>query len=276
MILSTKTILDEIVEGVREDLASSKSKMDESDLRKSLDDLPSTVSMIDALKIRSTRITRRSHKINVIAEVKQASPSKGLLVDEFSPSEIAKVYEEAGASAVSVLTEKKRFLGSLSDLSEVSSSIKIPVMRKEFIFDPYQIFEARASGADAILLIATILETNLLADLRLLAEEYGMDSLVEVYSEEDLVRALEAGSKIIGVNNRDLKTFKVDTRNTLKIFSNIAPSDKKDFVLVSESGINGWVDVEPLVEAGIDAILVGESLMKSSSPKNLIRELRGE
>ena len=276
MILSTKTILDEIVEGVREDLASSKSKMDESDLRKSLDDLPSTVSMIDALKIRSTRITRRSHKINVIAEVKQASPSKGLLVDKFSPSEIATVYEEAGASAVSVLTEKKRFLGSLSDLSEVSSSIKIPVMRKEFIFDPYQIFEARASGADAILLIATILETNLLADLRLLAEEYGMDSLVEVYSEEDLVRALEAGSKIIGVNNRDLKTFKVDTRNTLKIFSNIAPSDKKDFVLVSESGINGWVDVEPLVEAGIDAILVGESLMKSSSPKNLIRELRGE
>ena len=276
MILSTKTILDEIVEGVREDLASSKSKMDESDLRKSLDDLPSTVSMIDALKIRSTRITRRSHKINVIAEVKQASPSKGLLVDKFSPSEIATVYEEAGASAVSVLTEKKRFLGSLSDLSEVSSSIKIPVMRKEFIFDPYQIFEARASGADAILLIATILETNLLADLRLLAEEYGMDSLVEVYSKEDLDRALEAGSKIIGVNNRDLKTFKVDIENTLKIFSNIAPSDKKDFVLVSESGINGWVDVEPLVEAGIDAILVGESLMKSSSPKNLIRELRGE
>ncbi len=276
MILSTKTILDEIVEGVREDLVSSKSIMEESDLRKSLDDLPSTVSMIDALKTRSTRITRRSHKINVIAEVKQASPSKGLLVDEFSPSEIATVYEEAGASAVSVLTEKKRFLGSLSDLSEVSSSIKIPVMRKEFIFDPYQIFEARASGADAILLIATILETNLLADLRLLAEEYGMDSLVEVYSEEDLDRALEAGSKIIGVNNRDLKTFKVDTGNTLKIFSNIAPSDKKDFVLVSESGINGWVDVEPLVEAGIDAILVGESLMKSSSPKNLIRELRGE
>ena len=276
MILSTKTILDEIVEGVREDLASSKYKMDESDLRKSLDDLPSTVSMIDALKIRSKRITRRSHKINVIAEVKQASPSKGLLVDEFSPSDIATVYEKAGASAVSVLTEKKKFLGSLSDLSEVSSSIKIPVMRKEFIFDPYQIFEARASGADAILLIATILETNLLADLRLLAEEYGMDSLVEVYSKEDLDRALEAGSKIIGVNNRDLKTFKVDIENTLKIFSNIAPSDKKDFVLVSESGINGWVDVEPLVEAGIDAILVGESLMKSSSPRNLIRELRGE
>ena len=276
MILSTKTILDEIVEGVREDLSSSKYKMDESDLRKSLDDLPSTVSMIDALKIRSKRITRRSHKINVIAEVKQASPSKGLLVDEFSPSDIATVYEKAGASAVSVLTEKKKFLGSLSDLSEVSSSIKIPVMRKEFIFDPYQIFEARASGADAILLIATILETNLLADLRLLAEEYGMDSLVEVYSKEDLDRALEAGSKIIGVNNRDLKTFKVDIENTLKIFSNIAPSDKKDFVLVSESGINGWVDVEPLVEAGIDAILVGESLMKSSSPRNLIRELRGE
>ena len=276
MILSTKTILDEIVEGVREDLDSSKSKMDESDLRKSLDDLPSTVSMIDALKMPSTRITRRSHKINVIAEVKQASPSKGLLVDEFYPSDIATIYEKAGASAVSVLTEKKKFLGSLSDLSEVSSSIKIPVMRKEFIFDPYQIFEARASGADAILLIATILETNLLADLRLLAEEYGMDSLVEVYSKEDLDRALEAGSKIIGVNNRDLKTFKVDTGNTLKIFSNITPSDRKDFVLVSESGINGWVDVEPLVEAGIDAILVGESLMKSSTPGNLIRELRGE
>ena len=149
-------------------------------------------------------------------------------------------------------------------------------MRKEFIFDPYQIFEARASGADAILLIATILETNLLADLRLLATEYGMDALVEVYTEKDLERALEADSKIIGVNNRDLKTFKVDTRNTLNIFSNLSASQKKNLVLVSESGINSWLDVEPLVEAGIDAILVGESLMKSSSPKNLIKELRGE
>jgi len=276
VILSTKTILDELVEGVGEDLALSKSQVNEAELRKSLGDLPSTLSMMDALKISSTRITRKSQRIKVIAEVKKASPSKGLLVEEFSPSKISTIYEEAGASAVSVLTEKRKFLGSLSDLSEVSSTVNIPVMRKEFIFDPYQIFEARASGADAILLIATILETNLLADLRLLAEEYGMDSLVEVYSEKDLDRALEAGAKIIGVNNRDLKTFKVDIGNTLKIFSNISPSDKKDFILVSESGINNWSDVEPLAEAGIDAILVGESLMKSSSPKNLIKELRGE
>ncbi len=276
MILSTKTILDELVEGVGEDLALSKSQVNEAELRKSLGDLPSTLSMMDALKISSTKITRKSQRIKVIAEVKKASPSKGLLVEEFSPSKISTMYEEAGASAVSVLTEKRKFLGSLSDLSEVSSTVNIPVMRKEFIFDPYQIFEARASGADAILLIATILETNLLADLRLLAEEYGMDSLVEVYSEKDLDRALEAGAKIIGVNNRDLKTFKVDIENTLKIFSNISPSDKKDFILVSESGINNWSDVEPLAEAGIDAILVGESLMKSSSPKNLIKELRGE
>ena len=276
MILSTKTILDELVEGVGEDLALSKSQVNEAELRKSLGDLPSTLSMMDALKISSTKITRKSQRIKVIAEVKKASPSKGLLVEEFSPSKISTMYEEAGASAVSVLTEKRKFLGSLSDLSEVSSTVNIPVMRKEFIFDPYQIFEARASGADAILLIATILETNLLADLRLLAEEYGMDSLVEVYSEKDLDRALEAGAKIIGVNNRDLKTFKVDIGNTLKIFSNISPSDKKDFILVSESGINNWSDVEPLAEAGIDAILVGESLMKSSSPKNLIKELRGE
>mgnify|MGYP001167706366 CR=1 FL=1 len=276
MILSTKTILDELVEGVGEDLALSKSQVNEAELRKSLGDLPSTLSMMDALKISSTKITRKSQRIKVIAEVKKASPSKGLLVEEFSPSKISTMYEEAGASAVSVLTEKRKFLGSLSDLSEVSSTVNIPVMRKEFIFDPYQIFEARASGADAILLIATILETNLLADLRLLAEEYGMDSLVEVYSEKDLDRALEAGAKIIGVNNRDLKTFKVDIGNTLKIFSNISPSDKKDFILVSESGINNWSDVEPLAKAGIDAILVGESLMKSSSPKNLIKELRGE
>ena len=276
MIISTKTILDDLVDGVKDDLSSSKSKIDESELRKSLNDMPSTVSLADALKSNTTRLTRKSHYINVIAEVKKASPSKGLLVSEFSPSKIAAEYEESGASAVSVLTEKRKFLGSLSDLSEVASSVKIPVMRKEFIFDPYQIFEARASGADAILLIATILETNLLADLRLLAAEYGMDALVEVYTEKDLERALEADSKIIGVNNRDLKTFKVDTGNTLKIFSNIAPSDRKNFVLVSESGINGWSDVEPLVEAGIDAILVGESLMKSSSPKNLIKELRGE
>jgi len=275
VILSTKTILDEIVNGVKEDLASSKLKMGESDLRKSLSGLPSTRSMVDALKNPTSTSSRKSHRINVIAEVKQASPSKGILVNEFSPSRIATTYEKSGASAVSVLTEKRKFMGSLSDLSEVSSSVKIPVMRKEFIFDPYQIFEARASGADAILLITTILETNLLADLRLLAEEYGMDSLVEVYSEEDLERALDAGSKIIGVNNRDLKTFKVDTGNTLRIFSNISPSDKKDFVLVSESGINGWVDVEPLVHAGIDAILVGESLMKSSCPEELVKELRG-
>ncbi len=276
MILSTKTILDELVDGVKDDLSLSKSEINESDLRKSLNDIPPTVSMIDALKLNSTRIARKSSCINVIAEVKKASPSKGLLVNEFSPSNIATTYEESGASAVSVLTEKRKFLGSLSDLSEVAASVKIPVMRKEFIFDPYQIFEARASGADAILLIATILETNLLADLRLLATEYGMDALVEVYTEKDLERALEADSKIIGVNNRDLKTFKVDTRNTLNIFSNLSASEKKNLVLVSESGINSWLDVEPLVEAGIDAILVGESLMKSSSPKNLIKELRGE
>tara|TARA_Y100000590_G_C15618970_1_gene976834 strand:+ start:137 stop:967 length:831 start_codon:yes stop_codon:yes gene_type:complete len=276
VILSTKTILDELVDGVKDDLSLSKSEINESDLRKSLNDIPPTVSMIDALKLNSTRIARKSSCINVIAEVKKASPSKGLLVNEFSPSNIATTYEESGASAVSVLTEKRKFLGSLSDLSEVAASVKIPVMRKEFIFDPYQIFEARASGADAILLIATILETNLLADLRLLATEYGMDALVEVYTEKDLERALEADSKIIGVNNRDLKTFKVDTRNTLNIFSNLSASEKKNLVLVSESGINSWLDVEPLVEAGIDAILVGESLMKSSSPKNLIKELRGE
>ena len=216
--------------------------------------------------------------IQIIAELKRSSASAGNLQSNLSIEEMAKIYLNNDCAAISVLTEKTKFSGDIKDLRSIvnlSKKFETPILQKDFIFDEYQVYEGKANGASAILLILSILEPSLFKKLFKLIESLNMTPLVEIFSEYELDLALSQGAKVIGINNRDLKTFKVDTGNTLRIFSNISPSDKKDFVLVSESGINGWVDVEPLVHAGIDAILVGESLMKSSCPEELVKELRG-
>ena len=275
MTIATHTVLDKLVEGVREDIASDKRKRSEADVKSQARDAPPALDFAGALRRPDSGEDADGGVMRVIAEVKQASPSQGQIADTFHPAEIARVYEEGGAAAVSVLTERRRFLGEMAHLEMVRAAVGLPVLRKEFIFTEYQIFEARAGGADAVLLIAAILETAQMEDLRALTEELGMDALVEVYAEEELARALAAGTRVLGVNNRNLKTFEVDTGHTARVFAGLTTEQRESLVLVSESGIFGWREVAPLVEEGVDAILVGEALMRAPDTAELLSELRG-
>ena len=207
----------------------------------------------------------------MIAEVKKASPSRGLIRADFDPAEIAAAYEEAGASAISVLTDEKNFQGRLEYLEAVHRAVSLPVLQKDFIIDPYQVYEARAALADAILLIVAALCREELTEFMALAEELGMASLVEVHTSEELDVALEVGAKVIGINNRNLQTFETKLETTLEL----APKIPSDRILVSESGIFTRADVERLMAAGVDAVLVGEALMREPDPGTKVRELLG-
>ena len=275
MTIATHTVLDKLVEGVREDIASDRRRRSEADVKSQARDAPPALDFTGAIGLSRSGEDADGGRMRVIAEVKQASPSQGQIAERFEPGEIAAAYEEGGAAAVSVLTERRRFLGEMAHLEGVRGAVGLPVLRKEFIFTEYQIFEARAGGADAVLLIAAILETSQMEDLRALAEELGMAALVEVYAEEELGRALAAGTRVLGVNNRNLKTFEVDTGHTARVFGRLTPAQRESLVLVSESGIFGWREVAPLVDEGVDAILVGEALMRAPDAGALLRELRG-
>jgi indole-3-glycerol phosphate synthase len=205
----------------------------------------------------------------VIAEVKKASPSKGLLVAEFDPEAIARSYEEGGAAALSVLTDEKHFMGSLSHLESARAAVRIPVLRKDFTIDAYHVHEAAAHGADAILLIAAILSERQMRDFRELADRYSMAALVEVHDEEELVPAVASGARLIGVNNRNLHTFEVNLGTALRLAEKIPAG----VVRVAESGIHSSADVERLRAAGYQAFLVGEHLMKSGDPAGALRAL---
>lgn len=208
--------------------------------------------------------------VSIIAEVKKASPSKGVICHDFDPVRIARNYEKMGAQAVSVLTDVDFFQGSLLYLMQVRDAIKLPVIRKDFIIDPLQIDEAKLHGADAVLLIAAILDTHQLRDYRQQAEQYGMDALVEVHDEEELETALGSGGRLIGVNNRNLKDFTMDLGTTLRL-KKLMPSGMP---LVSESGLTCREDIEILAGEGITAALIGESLMRAGSSGTLLQELR--
>ncbi len=208
--------------------------------------------------------------INVIAEVKKASPSKGVIREDFDPVEIALSYERGGAKAISVLTDKKFFQGSPYFLRQVAEAVKIPVLRKDFIIDEFQIYGAKALGASSFLLIVSILSDEQLKDFISLGRELGMEPLVEIHNEEEVERALKAGAEIIGVNNRDLETFKVDIGTTLNLLPLIKEADK---ICVSESGIKGKEDILMLRERGVDAFLIGELLMKAKDPESLLKEI---
>ena len=210
--------------------------------------------------------------MSYICEVKKASPSKGLIAPDFPYVEIAKEYEAAGASAISCLTEPFYFQGSDRYLKEITAAVNIPVLRKDFTVDEYMIYQAKAFGASAVLLICAILDDVQLREYRQLAESLGLDALVEAHDEREVERALEAGAKSVGVNNRDLRTFRVDMNNSIRL-RNLAP---EEVVFVSESGIRTSADINLLYDNRVDAVLIGETLMRSPDKKAMLETLNGK
>jgi indole-3-glycerol phosphate synthase len=245
-----ETVLDKIVAAKRREIAASRERVSEAELRRRLADAPPPRDFFAALAAPGL--------IRLIAEIKKASPSAGVIRRDFDPVEIAKTYEAHGAACISVLTDEPFFQGRLEYLKLVRETVALPVLRKDFVLDSYQLLEARAAGADAVLLIAECLDDCQLRKLHNEAIELGMTPLVELYDPENLQRVLEAGATLIGVNNRDLRTFVVDLQHTLRLRQRIP----QECVMVSESGIKTHADVERLEGAGVDAILVGESLMR--------------
>lgn len=209
--------------------------------------------------------------INFICEVKKASPSKGLIAEEFPYLAIAKDYENAGAAAVSVLTEPEYFLGKDAYLKEITEQIAIPALRKDFTVDAYQIYEAKTLGASAVLLICSLLDDRKLKEFLEIAHSVGLSALVETHDEEEVERALVAGARIIGVNNRDLKSFTVDVNNSIRLRKMVP----EEIVFVSESGIKTAEDIDNLRRNGVNAVLIGETLMRSDDKKRMLQELSG-
>lgn len=253
-------VLADIVAGVREDVATRAAAVPLGVLKERAAAAAPAVDALAAL---------RSPGVGVIAEVKRSSPSKGALAAIDDPAELAAQYQAGGARMISVLTEQRHFAGSLADLDAVRASVRVPVLRKDFIIGSYQVHEARAHGADAVLLIVAALEQNALIGLRERVESLGMTALVEVHTEEEASRALDAGARVIGVNARNLRTLDVD-RST---FERIAPGLPTSVVKVAESGVRGPLDLIEYAAAGADAVLVGESLVIGSDPRHAVAEL---
>ncbi len=254
------TVLESIIAGVREDLAMREEATSMDELKKRADRLPSA---IDALQILS------QDEVAVIAEVKRSSPSKGNLAEIGDPASLATEYEAGGASVISVLTEQRRFGGSLADLDAVRSKVDVPILRKDFVVTPYQVWEARAHGADMILLIVAALDQMALECLVERVHSLGMCALVEVHDEEEVQRAVDAGARIIGINARNLKTLEVD-RDT---FSRVSPLIPAGIVRVAESGIRDSHDVVEYARMGADAVVVGEALVKDRDPRQAVAEM---
>lgn len=220
---------------------------------------------------KNKSLMKEGNTISVICEVKKASPSKGVIAENFPYLAIAKEYAEAGADAISVLTEPEFFQGQDRYLSEISNEVPIPVLRKDFTIDEYQIYEAKLIGADAVLLICSLLETGTIQRYLKICDELGLSALVEAHSEMEILSAIRAGARVIGVNNRNLKTFEVDITNSLNL-RRLVP---EDIIFVSESGIRSSMDITMLCTAGVDAVLVGETLMRSNNKKEELARLRG-
>lgn len=256
------TVLDEIVAGVREDLDLRRSRVPEADLRAALADAPPP---------RDPMPHFRGAGSSVIAEVKRRSPSKGALADIPDPAVLAGEYVAGGAAAISVLTEQRRFGGSLDDLRAVRAAVDVPVLRKDFIVTEYQLLEARGAGADLALLIVASLPGDLLDRLHDSARELGLTVLVEVHDEAETERAVALGAELIGVNARDLKTLAIDGAT----FGRLAPLIPDDRVKVAESGISGPDDVRRFVEEGARAVLVGEALVKDGAPRDAVAAMTG-
>ena len=255
------SVLDDIIAGVRADLAQREAALG----------LDALLALLDtAAPVRDPWPSFTAEGMSVIAEVKRASPSKGPLAEIPDPAMLAALYEAGGAAAISVLTEQRRFHGSLADLDAVRAQVGVPLLRKDFIVTDYQVYEARAHGADIILLIVAALDDHELMRLHSLATGLGMRVLVETHTAEEVARALGAGAELIGVNNRNLKTLEVDLRQ----FSRLAPLIPEGIIKVAESGIVGAGDVASLRAAGADVVLVGEALVKDGHPADTIARFR--
>ncbi|HET9518930.1 MAG TPA: indole-3-glycerol phosphate synthase TrpC [Actinoplanes sp.] len=253
-------MLDEILVGVREDVALRQEQIPLEQIRDLAAAAPPAIDAYAAL---------RKSGVAVIAEVKRSSPSKGALADIPDPAELAVEYAAGGARCISVLTEGRWFGGSLADLAAVRAAVDIPVLRKDFVVSSYQVHEARAHGADLVLLIVAALEQNVLVGLLERLESLGMTALVEVHDEEEADRALDAGAQVIGVNARDLRTLEVDR----SVFERIAPGLPANVVKIAESGVRGPHDLIRYASAGADAVLVGEGLVTKKSPRDAVAEL---
>lgn len=259
----SKNILDRIVEARRESIAHRKRVLPEVALKIAVE------KKVPPPRDFSSALTRDG--INIIAELKKSSPSKGLLREGYAPAALASGFEAAGAASLSVLTEEDFFHGSLADLKEASRVTTIPILRKDFIVDPWQVWEARAAGADSFLLIAAILNDAVLAQLLELGRTLKMEPLVEVHDANELVRVIASGARIIGVNNRDLRDFQVHIETSLALIEGVPD----DCIAVSESGLRTHADLDRLRSAGFDAFLIGEHLMKEADPGSALRSLRG-
>lgn len=260
-VCSLSTVLDEIVAHKRQEVRLTQEQLPFAELEQQLALAPAVRSFLTALK--------GAVQPGLIAEVKKASPSAGIIREDFSPVEIATTYEASGASCLSVLTDEKYFQGHLDFLKQIRPAVKIPVMRKEFIIDRYQVLEARVAGADCVLLIAECLTDEELQDLHDYAHQLGMDTLIELYEPSNLPRALNTGGKLIGINNRDLRTFQTSLEHTFELMQTVP----EDVLLVSESGIRTHADIQRLRESGVGAVLVGESLMRCPDIGVAVREL---
>jgi len=254
------SVLDSIIEGVREDLAARRLPL--SQIHEAMERASTPIDAYASLS---------RDEMNVIAEVKRSSPSKGSLAKIADPAALAEQYQEAGAGAISVLTERRRFGGSLEDLDAVKKRVSLPVLRKDFMVDEYQFLEARAHSADIVLLIVAALSKSQLKDFYDLSCELGMASLVEVHTAQELESAMDISPKMIGVNSRNLKTLDVDT----SAFQELIPQIPADVIRVAESGISSRKDVEIAASAGATVILVGEVLVKSGNPISAMQELLG-
>jgi indole-3-glycerol phosphate synthase len=255
-------VLDQIIEGVREDLAERKKLVELNELNELVAKISEVNPVIDVLP------SLQSSNLSVIAEVKRSSPSKGALAQISNPAALALSYQTGGATAVSVLTESRKFGGSLADLAAVRSAVNIPILRKDFTIDEYQIFEARAYGADIILLIVAALSDLQLSEFFAISKSLGMQVLVETHTLEEVERALTLDPEIIGVNARDLTTLKID----LAAFDKLALAIPEGVVKVAESGISSLSDVISYRKSGAEAILVGEALVKDGDPAQMIRD----
>ncbi|MXZ12974.1 MAG: indole-3-glycerol phosphate synthase TrpC [Candidatus Dadabacteria bacterium] len=252
-------ILDDIVAYKRQELEEAKKELPLRELVSAAAETPPAIDFLD--------LHAKTPGVKIISEIKKASPSKGVIRDDFDHFSIAREYEASGAFALSVLTDRKFFEGDISYLSDIRAHSELPILRKDFTIDPYQVYEARRHGADLVLLIVAVLDRGEIEEYLSLARSLGMNCIVEVHGEEELETALLAGSEIIGINNRDLRTFDVSL-DVSKRLSGMVPEGK---ILISESGISSVEDMAGLMDFGIDTFLIGETFMKAKSPGEALR-----
>ncbi|MET1034161.1 MAG: indole-3-glycerol phosphate synthase TrpC [Arthrobacter sp.] len=260
------TVLEDIIAGVREDLEARRAGIDDAAIRSRALAAPPARDAFAALGGTADG-TGRDTVLRVVSEVKRKSPSKGALADIPEPADLARQYRDGGASVISVLTEERRFGGSLGDFDAVRAAVDLPLLRKDFTVEPFQIWEARAHGADLVLLIVAALDDGPLRELLGLTRELGMEALVETHTEDEVDRAVAAGARIIGVNVRNLKTLDVDRSNFARLAGRIPPSA----VIIAESGVRDADDVAEYAAHGADAILVGEALVRDNAPADALR-----